>query len=67
MVLYREHKICVFVCVPHFVCVCVSVYECIHIESLNNLKVRDKLSNIDAVSQQTEELVIYTLHLTLKK
>ena len=64
MVLYCEVKICVFVCCTF---VCVSVYEYTHIESLNNLKFHDKLSNIDVVPQQTEELVIYTLHLTLKK
>jgi hypothetical protein len=46
---------------------CVCLYEYTHMESLNNLKFHDKLSNNDAVPQQTEELVIYTLHLTLKK
>lgn len=48
-------------------CTFVCVYEYMHIESSNNLKFHDKLSNIDAVPQQTDELVIYTLHLTLKK
>jgi hypothetical protein len=56
---------CAALCVC--MCVCLSVCEYIHIESLNYLKVHDKLSNIVAVPQQTEELVIYTLHPTLKK
>lgn len=45
---------CICMCAALFVCVC----EYIRIESLNNLKVHDKLSNIDAIPQQTEELVI---------
>ena len=53
------------ICMWAALCVCVSVYAYIHIESLNNLKVHDKLSNSVAVPQQTEELVMYTLHLTL--
>jgi len=55
------------ICMSVALCVCVSIYEYIYIESLNNVKVLDKLGNIDAVPQQTEELFIYTLHLTLKK
>jgi len=37
------------ICMYAALCVCVSVCEYIHIESLNNLKVHDKLSNIDAI------------------